>query len=114
MPAAALLFLVALAVSSGEENPTKSITPLKQAHAHNDYLHDRPLLDALDHGFCSVEADIFLVDGELLVAHTRSELSKERTLKKLYLNPLRERVKTKRRPSTPKWPRRHAPHRLQE
>lgn len=23
--------------------------PLIQAHAHNDYQHDRPLLDALDH-----------------------------------------------------------------
>jgi len=32
--------------------------PLIPAHAHNDYLHARPLLDALDHGFCSVEADI--------------------------------------------------------
>lgn len=68
-------------------------TPLINAHAHNDYLHKRPLLDALDHGFCSVEADIFLVDGELLVAHTRKELVPERTLQKLYLDPLRERVK---------------------
>ena len=40
-------------------------TPLLHGHAHNDYLHPRPLLDALDQGFCSVEADIFLVDGKL-------------------------------------------------
>ena len=40
---------------------------LPAAHAHNDYLHKRPLLDALAQGFCSVEADIFLVDGALLV-----------------------------------------------
>jgi glycerophosphoryl diester phosphodiesterase len=66
--------------------------PLDQAHAHNDYLHERPLLDALDQGFRSVEADIFLVDGELLVAHTRRELVPGRTLQKLYLDPLRERV----------------------
>ena len=26
----------------------------------------RPLLDALEHGFCSVEADVHLVDGALL------------------------------------------------
>ena len=45
------------------------VTPLRQAHAHNDYEHVRPLHDALDHGFTSVEADIFLVDGDLLVAH---------------------------------------------
>ena len=32
--------------------------PLTQAHAHNDYEHDRLLLDALEHGFTSVEADV--------------------------------------------------------
>jgi hypothetical protein len=66
---------------------------LPQAHAHNDYEHKRPLLDALDHGFCSVEADIYLVDGELLVGHDRKDLRPERTLEKLYLAPLRERVR---------------------
>ena len=74
---------------SAADEPT---TPLLRAHAHNDYLHDRPLLDALDNGFCSVEADIFLVQGKLLVAHTRSELSEENSLTKLYLEPLRKRI----------------------
>jgi hypothetical protein len=67
--------------------------PLPFAHAHNDYLHQRPLLDALDNGFCSVEADVFLVDGKLLVAHTAHELSDDRTLQGLYLDPLRRRIK---------------------
>lgn len=71
---------------------TQPPTPLINAHAHNDYLHERPLLDALDNGFCSVEADVFLVDGELLVAHTRAELSPERTLRGLYLDPLQKRI----------------------
>ncbi|MCY2994623.1 MAG: hypothetical protein NTY19_43195 [Planctomycetota bacterium] len=66
--------------------------PLIRAHAHNDYQHSRPLLDALDHGFCSVEADIFLVDGQLLVGHTALELKPQRTLQALYLDPLRHRV----------------------
>jgi hypothetical protein len=70
-----------------------AIEPLSGAHAHNDYLHERPLLDALGHGFASVEADIFLVDGKLLVGHARSELKPEQTLQKLYLDPLRERAK---------------------
>ena len=69
------------------------VQPLPLAHAHNDYLHDRPLTDALDNGFCSVEADIFLVGKQLLVAHSRLELKPERTLKRLYLEPLRERIK---------------------
>ncbi|WP_097991847.1 phosphatidylinositol-specific phospholipase C/glycerophosphodiester phosphodiesterase family protein, partial [Streptomyces sp. f51] len=62
--------------------------PLRHAHAHNDYLHPRPLHDALAHGFTSVEADIFLVDGELLVAHEPATLDPTRTLASLYLDPL--------------------------
>lgn len=67
--------------------------PLVQAHSHNDYEHTRPLLDALDQGFCSIEADIYLVNGALLVAHERSQVRPERTLQALYLDPLRERVR---------------------
>ena len=70
-----------------------AVKPLVRAHAHNDYLHERPLLDALDRGFTSVEADVFLVDGRLLVAHSVLELNPDRTLEKLYLDPLRERVR---------------------
>ena len=69
------------------------VKPLSQAHAHNDYEHERPLLDALDNGFCSVEADIWLVDGELLVAHDRDKVKEGRTLQSLYLDPLQNRVK---------------------
>lgn len=76
-------------VSAAEPKPPR---PLPQAHAHNDYEHARPLLDALDHGFCSVEADIWLVDGQLLVAHDLKDVKPERTLQALYLEPLRERV----------------------
>lgn len=67
--------------------------PLIHAHAHNDYEHRHPLFDALDHGFCSVEADIHLVDGQLLVAHNRAAVKKERTLQALYLDPLRKLAK---------------------
>jgi hypothetical protein len=66
--------------------------PLRQAHAHNDYEHRRPLLDALDHGFCSVEADVWLVNGQLLVAHDLEDAKPERTLEKLYLDPLSKRT----------------------
>ncbi len=76
------------------EVPTAEVAQtLPRAHAHNDYYHDRPLLDALDHGFCSVEADIFLVDGKLLVGHDRRELRPNRTLQRLYLDPLLDRVR---------------------
>ena len=66
--------------------------PLPRAFSHNDYLHARPLLDALEEGFCGVEADIHLVDGQLLVAHDRQSIKPERTLQALYLDPLRQRI----------------------
>ena len=74
------------------DNPIASSTPLANAHAHNDYEHDRPLLDALDQGFTSIEADVFLVEGQLLVAHNLWDVSKERSLERLYLQPLQERA----------------------
>lgn len=56
--------------------------------SHNDYVRARPLLEAWERGFRFVEADVFLVDGILLVAHDRKDVSPERTLTKLYLEPL--------------------------
>ncbi|MEU4468123.1 phosphatidylinositol-specific phospholipase C/glycerophosphodiester phosphodiesterase family protein [Streptomyces sp. NPDC024017] len=67
--------------------------PLWRAHAHNDYEHPRPLLDALDHRFGSVEADIHLVGDQLLVAHDPEDLDPSRTLESLYLDPLAARVR---------------------
>ncbi|MFJ9899338.1 phosphatidylinositol-specific phospholipase C/glycerophosphodiester phosphodiesterase family protein [Streptomyces sp. NPDC091280] len=67
--------------------------PLWRAHAHNDYEHPRPLHDALDHRFGSVEADIFLVGDQLLIGHDASELDPSRTLESLYLDPLSALVK---------------------
>ncbi len=86
-----LLLCLAAAPAVGQQDGP--VVPLPQAHAHNDFHHQRPLLDALAHGFCSVEADIFLVEGELLVGHGRSELEAVRTLQTLYLDPLRQRVR---------------------
>ena len=83
------LLLVPSLTAHPEENPI----PLARAHSHNDYEHARPLFDALDYGFCSVEADIWLVDGKLLVAHDEKDLKPERTLQALYLDPLLKRVR---------------------
>ncbi|HZZ41992.1 MAG TPA: hypothetical protein VFE58_03580 [Tepidisphaeraceae bacterium] len=72
-------------------------TPILHAHAHNDYRHKRPLFDALDHGFTSVEADIHIIKNQILVAHDRHEAETEvdspaRTLQTLYLDPLLKRA----------------------
>jgi hypothetical protein len=68
--------------------------PLWRAHPHNDYEHPHPLYDALGHRFGSVEADIYLVGDQLLVAHEPAELDPARTLESLYLDPLAALVRT--------------------
>jgi hypothetical protein len=72
---------------------TANADALARAHAHNDYEHERPLFDALEQGFASVEADIWLVDGELLIAHDLENVEPGRTLEAEYLEPLRELVR---------------------
>ncbi len=86
-----VLLVLGIPGSTGEANDA-GVTPLANAHAHNDYYHARPLLDALDHGFCSVEADVFLIDGKLLVGHSLFELDERRTLESTYLDSLAKRV----------------------
>lgn len=91
----AAMLLAALPATSAKPGQPDS-EGLERAHAHNDYEHDRPLYDALDNGFKSVEADVWLVDGELLVAHDREAVQPGRTLESLYLEPLRQRIKENR------------------
>lgn len=63
------------------------------AHSHNDYEQTRPLYDALAQRFDSIEADVWLVDGKLLVAHERDQIHASRSLESLYLDPLRAVVR---------------------
>ncbi len=72
---------------------TPAPRPLGNAHSHNDYMHARPLWDALDHGFTGVEADIHLVKGKLLVSHDAKDVRPDRTLEGMYLEPLRKLVR---------------------
>lgn len=90
--ATSLLLAAVLAITGvpGTAAADSGPTPLRQAHAHNDYEHTRPLHDALDHGFTSVEADVWLVHGKLLVAHDLADVDPSRTLRSLYLDPLDE------------------------
>jgi glycerophosphoryl diester phosphodiesterase len=80
----AYALLVIGASTASAQAPT-----LTRAHAHNDYEHARPLAGALELGFASVEADVYLVNGALLVAHDRDKVAPARTLQSLYLDPLR-------------------------
>ncbi len=92
-PSGALLLTSLIAFLPFHSQAAKP-TPLPNAHSHNDYEQKQPLTLALDHGFHSVEADIHLVDGQLLVAHDRNQVRPGRTLASLYLDPLRDRCRT--------------------
>ncbi|NNE75937.1 MAG: alkaline phosphatase [Pricia sp.] len=57
-------------------------------HSHNDYFQNIPFYKAVAAGASSVEADVFLVDSLLMVAHTEKEIEMGRDLQSLYLDPL--------------------------
>jgi alkaline phosphatase len=61
--------------------------------AHNDYEKPLPFYDAYGKQVGYIEADVFLEGNDLLVAHTKQEIKKERTLEELYLRPLERQVK---------------------
>ena len=91
--AVVVLVTVVLAACRPAATPAGPVVPLERAHAHNDYEHDRPLYDALDHGFTSVETDVYLAGGQLLVAHDAEDVRENETLQALYLDPLRQQVR---------------------
>ena len=66
---------------------SRGINPVS-CHSHNDYWQSIPLLLAIQAGCISVEADVWLFDKELFVGHTQSALTAERTLRRLYVEPL--------------------------
>lgn len=88
-----VLSLGAGVADGGPPEAPQGVTPLANAHAHNDYLHTRPLLDALGQGFTSIEADVLLINGELLVGHSLFEIKRGATLEGLYLKPLLKRTR---------------------
>ena len=66
---------------------TRDVIPMP-CHSHNDYWRRVPLYEAVHYGCVGVEADVWLFDEELYVGHTTASLTKNRTLKSLYVNPL--------------------------
>ncbi len=67
---------------------SKTSAQTKFTHSHNDYANNTPFYKAFNNGYNSIEADIFLVDGQLLVSHSDKYLFSERTLKGMYLDPI--------------------------
>lgn len=65
---------------------------VENVHSHNDYLQNVPFYTAYSARCASIEADIFLVDGELYIAHEAKDINKNRKLRNLYLNPIKEQM----------------------
>jgi hypothetical protein len=63
-----------------------------QAHSHNDYERQRPFSDAYEQQFGSLEADIFLVNDTLFVAHNLKDIRPGRTFSSLYLLPILQQI----------------------
>jgi len=62
------------------------------AHSHNDYEHERPLFDALECNFKSIEADVYSIGDSLFVSHNSEDIKPGRTLRQLYLEPLKKQI----------------------
>lgn len=61
-----------------------------RGHAHNDYMHTRPLMEALESKFVSIEIDVFLHNNDLKVAHVGVGLDKKPNIEELYLKPIQK------------------------
>jgi alkaline phosphatase len=80
------LILLVFPVIIAAAQPKKYSTA--NAHSHNDYENAIPFYLAYQNGFGSIEADVFLVNDTLFVAHNRQDIRAGRTLRNLYLQPL--------------------------
>lgn len=63
--------------------------PVLAAFSHRDDERARPLHESLELGVRFIEMDVWHVFGRTLVAHDRKDLRPGRTLRSLYLEPLR-------------------------
>ena len=67
----------------------QDVNPSK-VFAHNDYVSEVPFFRAYELKVGYIEADVFLEDGALSVAHEHHEIKPGKTLVNLYLEPLKK------------------------
>jgi hypothetical protein len=71
----------------------RNFPPHRSGHSHNDEMHPKPLTQALQDGFTSIEVDLHVINGRLLVGHTAKDAQhKNLSLEEAYLAPLQKRV----------------------
>jgi len=62
------------------------------AHSHNDYEQKRPLLNAVENNFQSIEIDILRVGKKLVVTHDDKDLERKPTIDKMYFDRLQKMI----------------------
>lgn len=88
-----LYLLMALSCCLQHIIVTAQVIPLP-GHSHNDYERPRPLYEALELGYRSIEVDVHLHKGQLKVSHDPFGLDGKPTLQALYLEPLLKITRT--------------------
>jgi alkaline phosphatase len=84
-----LLFFACVLASFGGYAQNKAAFAV---HSHNDYLQPVPFWDAFSAGCASIEVDVILQEGELMVAHEKESIQASRTFESLYLKPIQQGV----------------------
>jgi hypothetical protein len=92
LPVLTLIFLFFNPVYAQEKYTAASI------HSHNDYSRPNAFYYAFDAGAGAIEADVFLRNGKLVVAHDTSGAKQLITLEKLYLEPIQKVMHDQPRP----------------
>lgn len=86
------IFIFLFLILFGKGNQLQAQNSVR-VHSHNDYNQTIPFWDAYANGAESIEADIFLRDNNLYVAHDKENINVSRTLEDLYLKPLETALK---------------------
>ncbi len=93
MKSTKIIVLLALMITINlSVNAQIKVYTVAGAHSHNDYKNNIPFYRAYEKGFGSIEADVYAVNGKLMVAHDKTEIVESRSLKILYTDPLIEKL----------------------
>jgi alkaline phosphatase len=87
------LFALVISSASAQKKYTAS-----NIHSHNDYSRPEAFYHAFNAGAGAIEADVYLRNGKLVVAHDTTAAKQLLPLNKMYLQPILQEFKTRPRP----------------
>lgn len=89
---------IALFVIFTEPVPAQRKYTPADIHSHNDYSRPEAFYHAFNAGAGAIEADVYLRNGKLVVAHDTAAAKQFMSLDKMYLQPILKEFKTRPRP----------------